>query len=355
MIQKDSSAVQILMPFSLSHRCALCGCSCMAQLVGPLSELECMHIREAFDEFSSKGECPVGVNPFMKGTKADGTVLQFLNFPQKKCFFLNKDNLCSIHAAFNANQKPAACRRFPHFAIRAENEVRVSIKPYCYANARSCCLDFAEPDLLSRYARDLSMRALMDDLVANAAVRPVVRVCDAQEIARGLAQERRILAWLEGDVSLDEFLGALVHGEVCGRRPERMFFQDLSRVLPVLSQALAQDLGEIAQSNYARHVRALLDLMKSPVAAFAPLPRGDGFWKFAKFSLYNAVFLRETSRFPDVRSGTFALALGCVVALQDRAHANDHLVTWFRIFAQTKAFEYLMPTPQAMSMLTRGL
>ena len=124
---KDNGAMRICIPYELEHRCAMCGCSCMAQLVGPLDEAELRAVESAREGLGAS--MPAGVNPIMKGVKPDGTCLHFLNFPQKRCVFLDGEHLCRIHGRYGAGQKPAACRRFPRIAIRTENEVRVGIKP----------------------------------------------------------------------------------------------------------------------------------------------------------------------------------------------------------------------------------
>ena len=58
-------------------------------------------------------------------------------------------------AAPDANKKPAACRRFPVIAIATESEIRIGIKPYCYANMRSCKLTHTEPGYIEQYRQEL--------------------------------------------------------------------------------------------------------------------------------------------------------------------------------------------------------
>ena len=172
------------MPYPIDHTCECCGCSCLAQLVGPLTDNEHANILDAHQDLAASGAVHADVNPIMKGLKPDGTCLHFLNFPGKRCFFLGDDNLCKIHGKFGAMKKPAACRRFPLIAIRTESEIRIGIKPYCYANMRVCKLEPAASDALAWYeaaqstpntadldAQHCEMKIMLDDLIENAAFR----------------------------------------------------------------------------------------------------------------------------------------------------------------------------------------
>ena len=183
----DNANMKIVIPFPLEHTCELCGCSCMAQLVGPLSDDEHENIMDAHRKLSDGGLMDKGLNPIMKGMKPDGSCLLFLNFPQKRCAFLGADHLCKIHGKFGAMQNPAACRRFPRIAVRTETEIRVGIKPYCYANIRTCDTSRAPEDIYQTYMRDPEMADILNDLIENASFRPAVRVKDEEEIARALS------------------------------------------------------------------------------------------------------------------------------------------------------------------------
>lgn len=79
-------------------------------------------------------------------------------------------------------------------------------------------------------------------------------------------------------------------------------------------------------------------------------PNGE-VWAFTRLCLHQAVFLRETSRFPSLNLGVFALSLGYIAAIQKKEKAQTLLTAWFRLFAQTQAFTMLFPSPQAISTL----
>ncbi len=347
---KDNGAMRICIPYGLEHRCAMCGCSCMAQLVGPLDEAELRAVEAAREGLGAS--MPTGVNPIMKGVKPDGTCLHFLNFPQKRCVFLDGEHLCRIHGRYGAGQKPAACRRFPRIAIRTENEVRVGIKPYCYATHEAGVPARAPEDVLARYLADEEMRAVLDELVPSASYRPSVRTGDAQDMARADAQEAQILSWLGGDVSFAALMWGLVHGEPGGDgRLARPFVQDVSRALMGLAPVVDEVAAGLGNSAYAAHVHALSRALRLGVREVGLL---DGpFWAYARYALFNAVFLRETSRFPDVSSGCLGFALGCLAACAEPEACDEHLTTWFRVMAQTKLFESLFPSPQAFAALMR--
>lgn len=348
--------MKVTIPFKLEHTCELCGCSCLAQLVGPLSDAEHDNAVNAYRELAAETPDAPAVNPIMKGIKPDGSCMYFLNFPQKKCIFLGDDHLCRVHARFGADKKPAACRRFPLIGIRTENEIRLGIKPYCYANMRVCDLSPASDSLYENYRADPQMSPVVQDLIDHAAYRPAVRVQDPDEIARANAQEYQILAWLKNDITYAELLPALLRGarEKYAALP-KPFLQDVSALFKTLVPAVRAEADKLCGSAHARHVAALADALSSPLTDTSALSPNAPFWRYAKYALFQAVFLRETSRFPDVSTGTFALALGCLLAAQSPDHASDRLTAWLRLMAQTKLFETLFPSPQSLSALARHL
>lgn len=352
----------ILIPYPLDHSCEMCGCSCMAQLVGPLSDAEVDRVSRAHRAFAQTDTMPPGLNPIMKGIKPDGSCLYFLNFPQKKCCFLDENARCRIHAEFDATHKPAACRRFPLIAIRAQDDIRIAVKPYCYANYRVCSLEPAAPGFADACMQDPVMRPILDDLIDNAARRLPVQSPDPAAQALALEQERELIAWLgRENISAADLFPALVTG--C-RRPRaelpEPFLRDVARAFERIVPAVSQIADALGSSAHAKHVLRLCRALSDPVrpqalAGDAPL------WRFARHALHNAVFLRETTRFPDLSIGCFALALGALLA--SSAQNGDavtpdaaHIFTaWMRIMAQSKLFEALFPTPKSFVELTRNL
>ena len=240
--------MSIVIPYPLEHTCDMCGCSCMAQLVGPLSDAEKANVSEAQKAFAHDGSMPPMLNPLMKGLKPDGSCLYFLNFPQKSCCFLDENLRCRIHAQFGAAHKPAACRRFPLIAIRAEDDIRIAIKPYCYANYHTCSLAPAPPDAYDAYMRSDEMRPILEDLVSSAAARPPIQSPNPRERAMACDQEREIIAWLGREkIPAAELFPALVSGN---RQPQtklpKPFLQDVSHAFAALAptvDAIAQTLG----------------------------------------------------------------------------------------------------------------
>ena len=357
MIEKEATAPRINMAYPIDHTCEMCGCSCLAQLVGPLTDEEHQNILNAHASLGEQGEVPKDVNPIMKGLKPDGTCLHFLNFPGKRCFFLGDDNLCKIHGKLGAMQKPAACRRFPVIAIQTESEIRIGIKPYCYANMRVCHLDPATPEDLKRVRTDESTAEWVKDLLENASFRPVIRIPDEDEALQARIQESQILSWLQSDMPYTALLASLVHGGLPSKltRLPKPFVQDVQHAFKALSIPLLNESEKLGSTSHAQHCRDLCHLLEKPITILEGLDVDSKFGKFLRFSLFEAVFLRETSRFPAVSLGTFALALGGLAAVQDPEHASNHLTAWMRLFAQTQAFAMLFPTPQSMAALMRNL
>ena len=341
-------------PYPLEHTCKLCGCSCMAQLVGPLSDDEHRCIMEARASLSSQGLIAADVNPIMKGLKPDGSCLHFLNFPGKRCVFLGDDNLCHIHGKIGPMQKPAACRRFPLIGIRTESEIRIGIKPYCYNNMESCDLEPTSPGYEQAY-RSVHGEFLAD-LVENASFRPAVRVPDREESVQARLQEIEILSLLQKPISFASLLASLIHGthRDIAELP-KPFIQDVQRAFDAIRGPLGLEIGKLGQTVHARHAAAFCWLLKDPLRDFSGLEPGSRFGKYVRYALYQLVFLRETSRFPAVSLGLFAYALGALYAAQDLERASDHLTAWMRIMSQTQVFTMLFPSAQAMASLTKNL
>ena len=354
--------MSIIIPYPLEHSCDMCGCSCMAQLVGPLSDDEKTRVVEAQQAFVQSGAMPSTLNPLMKGLKADGSCLYFLNFPQKSCCFLDENSRCRIHSQFGSEHKPAACRRFPLIAIRAEDDIRIAIKPYCYANYHTCALEPADSNAYDAYMRDDVMRPILQDLVENAAPRPPIQSRDPQELALARAQEREIIAWLGREkISAAELFPALVTG---ARRPQtrlsKPFIQDVRHAFAALAPNVDEIAASLGRSTHAQRVERLAAALRGtpcPSAVDAETP----LWKFARYALHNAVFLRETTRFPVLSVGAFSLALGVLAASTaqppDAAEITPDaafiLTAWMRVMAQSKVFEALIPSQQAFIELTR--
>ena len=351
IVEMHAEDMRISIPYSLEHKCDMCGCSCLAQLVGPLNDEEHANILEAHKTLE---DVPKDINPIMKGLKPDGTCLYFLNFPGKRCFFLDDNHRCRIHGQMGAHKKPAACRRFPLIAIRTESEIRIGIKPYCYANYRVCDLTPCHSDVLSKYRTE--MKETIDDLIENASYRPIIRVPDEEETLQARIQESQILTWLQGNLSYPALLASLAQGSLSQIREfPRPFIQDVQKAFRDLAAPLRQEADKLGSTRHAEYARNLCDLLEKPLTAFDILKPDHHFGKYIRYALYEAVFLRETSRFPAVSLGTFGLALGGLAAAQDPEHASDHLTVWMRLFAQTQAFAMLFPNPQSMAAIMRHL
>ncbi len=353
VVQMHACEPRLKMPYPISHTCEMCGCSCMAQLVGPLTDDEHSNVLEAHKNLD---DIPKDVNPIMKGLKPDGTCLHFLNFPGKRCFFLDENNRCRIHGHFGAMKKPAACRRFPVIAIATESEIRIGIKPYCYANMRVCCMKPCSGDEISQLKADDAMKDVLDDLISNASFRPVLRIPDEDELLQGRIQESQILTWLESDLSYASLLASLARGTRTNLSTlPKPFLQDLQKTLRAIEPMFRAEAEKLGSTPHADHVRSLCDVMTKPLTNMNDLDAASPFGRYLRYALYEAVFLRETSRFPAVSLGTFGLAVGGLVAAQDIEHASDHLTAWMRLLAQTQAFAMLFPSPQAMGALMRHL
>ncbi len=350
LVLRQNRPARLNIPHKLDHTCEMCGCSCLAQLVGPLNEHELNNVTTAHAELHAEHQVPQGVNPIMKGLKPDGTCMHFLNFPGKRCLFLGDDNLCKLHARYGAMQKPAACRRFPHIAIATESEIRVGIKPYCYANARVCRIEPADGAYIDQFKAENA--EFFDNLVESASMRPILRNVSPLEAAQAKLQEVQILDWLEdADMPWSHFMARLIEEP---KRPleklPKAFVTELGKRFKAFAPALRAEVAKLGDTTHAKHCAALCDQLEKPLTRTPDQASAD-FMKFARYSLFNAVFLRETSRFPSLSLGTFALSLGVIVAIQDPEHASDHLTAWFRLFAQTPAFMLLFDSPDALASL----
>ena len=200
------------------------------------------------------------------------------------------------------------------------------------------------------------MRIQLDDLIQNASYRPVIRVSDAEEMLQARIQECQILNWLQGSMSYASLLSSLARGmQTEAAVLPKPFVQDVQKAFKLLAPQLRAEAEKLGSTPHADHVRALCDMLEQPLKNFDLLEPERKFGRYLRYALYEAVFLRETSRFPAVSLGAFALALGGLAAAQDPDHASDHLTAWMRIFAQTQAFAMLFPSHQAMASMMRYL
>ena len=175
-------------------------------------------------------------------------------------------------------------------------------------------------------------------------------------------QEREIIAWLGREkIPAAELFPALVSGN---RQPQtklpKPFLQDVSHAFAALAptvDAIAQTLGT---SVHATHVASLANALRSHLCP-AAIDGETPLWRFARYALHNAVFLRETTRFPVLPLGTFALARGALAATTAQPPSDatvapaaaNILTAWMRIMAQSKLFEALIPSQQAFIALSR--
>lgn len=201
------------------------------------------------------------------------------------------------------------------------------------------------------------MGPILSDLVENAAYRPVLRdpSVDAKDLAQACLQEAQILTWLRSDISAEAFMRKLVSVQNAKSSPNAplssRFYRALSERFEHLSQALAPELEKMGQNQHAEHCRMLAQCLKKAPNDIISADPNAKFWAFARLCLHQAVFLRESSRFPSLNLGVFGLSLGYIAAIQEPEKAHIHLTAWFRLFAQTQAFTMLFPSPQAISTL----
>ena len=347
---------QIRIVYGLDHECLCCGCSCMSQLVGPLSDAEHQNILNAHRDLSNAGCVQATLNPIMKGLKPDGSCLYFLNFPGKKCFFLGEDNLCHIHGKLGAEQKPAACRRFPRIGISTGNEIRVGIKPYCYGLYGHFDTSPVGDDYLNRFRSKEENWVILKDLVDTASYRPVIRSNDQEELDNAQKQENEILAYLQNVGSYASIMAYLLTGEPCERTVlSDAFLQLLHEMMVSVKPQLMAEAEKLGQTVHANHVRHLCALLDKPIQFSEALALDKPFGSYARYALHQVVFLRETTRFPMVSLGAFAFGLGALIAAQDMDHAGEHLTAWMRLMAQTQLFMMLFPSPNVMMQLAEVL
>ena len=358
ILDMRTQPMRLHIPHLLDHSCEMCGCSCMAQLVGPLSPEELANIHEAHGPLHEEGAVAQNVNPIMKGMKPDGTCMHFVHFPAKRCLFLDQNNLCTVHGKFGAMKKPAACRLFPHIAVETESELRIGIKPYCYANMRVCDLSEPPKGYAATFATD--QKDFYDELLKAATKRPVLYRASAEEAAFARLQETALLDLLGDErTTLNQIIRVASGADNLSQPapdsplPPR-FFKALHARFLNLVPALREEALKLGTTDHAHHAASLCTLLEKPLTRL-PEQADPKFLSFVRYSLYNAVFLRETMRFPAFLPGVFALALGALAAIQDTEHPDTQYIAWMRLFAQTPAFTLLFDSPDAMTSLCQML
>ncbi|MBQ1265375.1 MAG: hypothetical protein IIY06_01220 [Proteobacteria bacterium] len=342
-------------PYRLEHTCEMCGCSCMAQLVGPLSSQELDNLMDAHRPLHDTGTVAKNVNPIMKGMRPDGTCMHFVHFPEKRCLFLGSDNLCTVHGQFGAMKKPAACRLFPHFAVETESELRIGIKPYCYANMRTCDDTLPPPNYAAEYRAN--NKEFYDELITSATKRPILYRVTPEEAALARLQEAAMLDLLYDETTtLPHILRTAADVPLntpSAPLPQR-FFKTLHKIFLNFAPKLRAEAQKLGTTLHADRACALCACLENPLT-LPPEKVDPKTLNFIRRALFNAVFLRETMRFPAFHPGVFALALGAIAAIQDPQHTDTHFTAWMRLFAQTQAFMLLFDSPMALSELTHAL
>ena len=350
--------LRIHIPYRIEHQCEMCGCSCMAQLVGPLTPEELDNLHDAHRQLHEAGDIPPHVNPVMKGIKPDGSCMHFVHFPDKRCVFLDAHHLCAIHRKCGPMMKPAACRLFPHIAVETESELRIGIKPYCYANMRA----YGDAMPPKGYAAqwEAENKVFYDALLHAATKRPVLYRATPEEAMLARLQETALLDILGNEtISLNQIIRLSAGSDDLGDPspdtplPTR-FMKTLHARFLALSGRLREDVQKLGTTVHANHVHALCRRLESPLS-LTPEQADPAFLSFARLALFHAVFLRETMRFPALLPGVFALALGVLAAIQDPEHSDTLFVAWMRLMAQTSAFTYLFDSPDALTSLARTL
>ena len=184
----------------------------------------------------------------------------------------------------------------------------------------------------------------------NASFRPVLRVQDPDELEQAQIQETQILSWLQSDLSYPSLCMALLTGQL---NPGQEFSSNFIAALHAGFASIVEPLSEeirkkLGSTRHAQHALDLCKLLPQPLTQFDSLRPDHTFGKYTRYALYQAVFLRETSRFPALSIGAFAFALGGLLAAQAPDTAGDHLTAWMRLMAQTQLFSMLFPTPESL-------
>ena len=153
------------------------------------------------------------------------------------------------------------------------------------------------------------------------AVIVVALVCVGESFYSVKEQEQAILT----------MFGKVLRVDTAGLYFKVPFIQDVQKAFRDLAAPLRQEADKLGSTRHAEHARNLCDLLEKPLTTFDILKPDHRFGKYIRYALYEAVFLRETSRFPAVSLGTFGLALGGLAAAQDPEHASDHLTVWKKL------------------------
>ncbi len=110
-----------------NYDCVQCGKGCLEALQVRVDQ-NCLEIVEQ-SPLALRVIQEHGVEPFPTNEFGERVVRRL----DKRCVFLDPDNLCSIHRDFGIESKPVACRAFPFTVTPTPDGVFVGISHYCTA------------------------------------------------------------------------------------------------------------------------------------------------------------------------------------------------------------------------------
>ena len=326
-------------------RCLGTGTCCECQLVGPLEPEYVPRLMEMYEELAKDDAELAAQSPVRRGRVGDGPMLTFLNFPKGHCVFLDEERRCRIHARYGSAAKPHICQRFPLMLVEVEGELRAGPRPTCYGSqlaGESDAPDLHEPDSIS-VTRKLPDRA-------------------EGELDDALFHENLTLRWLaEPGQRVAEVLYRLA-GLAPATKPRGEVNERFRNTLGQLASEMALHLDDyrrgLGETTFFEEIDVLLSSLETADVDECPeLELPPALEDSVLRGIENAVFLRETQRYPSISLGVLALALGAYAAYWacDEEGVQDdfpaYIVTWNRLMMHSPAFTQLFPSPEAVESL----
>jgi Fe-S-cluster containining protein len=330
------------------HECLACGESCEGHLIGPLSEAEIERLVRMKSELAELEPDLLDEDAVITIEK-EGRPTPVLNTRRGHCVFLMKNRLCAIHAHYAPEEKPLQCRVFPLRVIQTEAGFRVGIISRCTLAHRS--FQSGEPK---------TPEQAVEETMVNRPAGRVVGLDPSQ--TRSLTytrafevnqhQEAFFMALLApGRFSFVDIVSS-ANGELRdhGRIPQAYLSEVALRLRRFTERYWADPLNS-PDTNYGKGTRAFM-------AALAGLPDVPSFREptgvvaaYLSHVLRQFVYLRETSRYPQLEVGVHVVLIGLLGALwttgswETDGGVSDELgraiAYWLRLHNSADSFKWL--------------
>ncbi|MBN1946801.1 MAG: YkgJ family cysteine cluster protein [Bradymonadales bacterium] len=335
----------------LRHICygGECGECCEGHLVGPLSLSEAKRLHEQREALKQLEPDLVDGLATMEVQDEQEPVLA-INFLPGHCVFFGKDRLCAVHRHYGLRSKPLICQLFPVRVLQTEAGFRVGISPQCTMTHRS--FQTAEPLSLPEFFESVGVRRPPGAIVGLDPSR--VRSLRATPIfENNLQQESYFLSLvaIEG-LSFTDLINSSTGTLQSGRPLPSAYLAEVSRRLRRFPERYRHSPLDLPTSRYGQHVRRFIaDLARLPEPPAPWIEPVDPVRAYLLFSLSQFVYLRETSRFPQVETGIQVALIGLIGALWttpewtdgDRVHdeLGRRMAYWYRMINVARSYQFL--------------